>query len=96
MSESRKKLRNTIEALTSVQQEEIFKIFKKYDCEYTENVNGVFINLTNIPYKVIRKINNTLKYFKDSEKNLTKDDKNREKMFNYIKEKEILEDDNIA
>jgi len=41
-----KQLRDQIENMDKIHQIHIFKILKKNQIEYTENTNGVFINMT--------------------------------------------------
>lgn len=41
---------------------EIFKIVKKKNITYTENNNGIFINLNKLSYKVLMEINNFIVY----------------------------------
>ena len=41
-----KRLRDHIENMDSIHQVHIFKILKQNQIEYTENNNGVFINMT--------------------------------------------------
>ena len=57
-------LRNDIEQLDTVHHINILKILEKNKINYTENTNGVFINLTNIEEKTIDKIKNYVKYVK--------------------------------
>ena len=46
--EERKKIFDTIPALVQPEQEEIFRIIRKLKVTYSENSNGIFINLQNI------------------------------------------------
>ena len=41
---------------------EIFKIIKKKNITYTENNNGIFINLNKLSHKVLMEINNFIVY----------------------------------
>ena len=41
-------LRNSIEKMDISKHIEILKILKKHDIEYSENNNGIFVNLTDI------------------------------------------------
>ena len=38
-------LRDNIENLDKIHQLHILKIFKKYNIEFTENSNGIFVNI---------------------------------------------------
>jgi len=59
-------LRDKIKELNEIQQNEIFKIIKSRNINYSSNNNGVFINITNIDLDLINSIN---KYISFSEKN---------------------------
>ena len=48
--------------MDSIHQIHIFKILKDNDIEYTENTNGVFINMTLLNNQTLRNINNFIKY----------------------------------
>ena len=72
-------LRNDIEQLDTVHHINILKILEKNKINYTENTNGVFINLTNIEEKTIDKIKNYVKYVKLQELELDNvEDKKKE------------------
>ena len=57
-------LRDKIQNLNNVELHhlKILKIFKDNNCNYSENSNGVFINMNNITDDIIKKINDYLKY----------------------------------
>tara|TARA_B100000963_G_scaffold361988_1_gene401684 strand:- start:8221 stop:8514 length:294 start_codon:yes stop_codon:yes gene_type:complete len=57
-------LRDKIQNLNNVELHhlKILKIFKDNNCNYSENSNGVFINMNNITDNIIKKINDYLKY----------------------------------
>ena len=57
-------LRNQIEALDTVHHLNIFKILKKKDVKYSENTNGIFVNLTNVTDSVINEVTKYVKYVK--------------------------------
>lgn len=75
------KLRKKIENLSNQHHIEIAKIFKNNNIKLTENNNGIFIKLNNIPTTVIEQIKNYL-LFISSQENLINIDENK---------KEILE-----
>ena len=75
------KLRKKIENLSNEHQIEIAKIFKKNNIKLTENNNGIFIKLNNIPTIVIYEIKKYLLFINNQE-NLINIDENK---------KEILE-----
>ena len=55
-------LRDKIQALDKIHQIEIFKILKTHNVNYTENRNGIFINMNELNKKIIKKIENYLNY----------------------------------
>ena len=76
----RKKLIKAISKLSKIEHIEIFKIFKKDNIKYTENSNGIFINIKKIPDSTIQKVINFLNFCNN----------NNKKLNNYtIKRKEI-------
>lgn len=57
-------LRNSIENLDKVHHINILKILEKNNVNYSENNNGVFINLTKISENTLKEINKYVKYVK--------------------------------
>ena len=53
-----KLLRDHIEIMDSIHQVHIFKILKQNQIEYTENNNGVFINMTLLNSHTLKHIKN--------------------------------------
>ena len=47
---------DTIKNFSKVEHIEIFKIFKKHNVKYTENSNGIFVNLNVLNEKIINRI----------------------------------------
>ena len=39
----------------------IFRLFLKHNVQYSENKNGIFINLTNVDVEIIKELNDYLK-----------------------------------
>jgi hypothetical protein len=66
----KKKLIETVKHFSQMEYLEIFNIFKEDGCSYTENINGVFINLNNVPIKTIDKIFHFLDYIKSKKEEL--------------------------
>jgi uncharacterized membrane-anchored protein len=60
-------MRNSIEMLSKESQLEIFKIFKENGVEFSENKNGVFINLSLITPDVLNKIKEHMIYISKQE-----------------------------
>tara|TARA_B110000908_G_scaffold172239_1_gene238520 strand:+ start:309 stop:650 length:342 start_codon:yes stop_codon:yes gene_type:complete len=55
-------LRNKIEKLDKVHHIGILKILKENTVQYSENSNGIFLNLTNVNDVIINLINKYVKY----------------------------------
>ena len=66
----KKKLIEYSKNLTKLEYNEIFSIIEKDNCDYSSNINGIFINLSNVGEKTIDKIFNFLKYTKQKKKEL--------------------------
>lgn len=80
MSSVRHKLKEKIEELSYDQQLEVFRIIHDNNIEYSENANGVFINLSTLDTKIVRKINKHIKYCKDKQKELCKTTQEMDKL----------------
>ena len=57
-----KNLQKQISELTEHEQTEIYRLFVKYDCKYTKNNNGVFINMNTLSPEVIDEIKKLIEY----------------------------------
>ena len=86
----KKKLIEYSKNLTKLEYNEIFSIIEKDNCDYSSNINGIFINLSNVEENTIDKIFNFLKFTKQKKKEL------KEKEF-YIEDfkKNISEEESI-
>ena len=91
----KKKLIEITKNLTKVEYLEIFNIIKNDNCQYSENKNGVFINLLNVSEKTIDKIFDFINFFKHKNEDLVK----HEEIINNTK-KNIIEinknNDNVS
>tara|TARA_B100002019_G_C20957935_1_gene444847 strand:+ start:40 stop:360 length:321 start_codon:yes stop_codon:yes gene_type:complete len=65
-----KKLKNDIDNLDKIHHLKIFKILKDNDVKYSENRNGIFINMNSFNEKTIKEVENTLNYINEQEKQL--------------------------
>jgi hypothetical protein len=72
------KLRDDIEVLDKEKHETIFKIFKSHNIDYSENKNGIFINLSEINSSIIKEIQEQVTHFKKQEKILQVIEKEKE------------------
>ena len=76
----KKQLIKDISKLNKIEHIEIFKIFKKDNIKYTENSNGIFINIKKIPDNTIYKIIKFLKFCNN----------NNEKLNNYNIKRQVI------
>ena len=66
-----KELRDTISELDSCEQVEVLKIIEKNKIKYTENKNGVFINMNKLNNKTIEELEKFIVYIRNNiKKNL--------------------------
>jgi|TARA_B110000858_G_scaffold186974_1_gene230748 hypothetical protein len=85
------KLKSKIEKLDKIHQTKILEIIINNNIKYSENRNGIFLNMENLNKKTIREIEKNLEYFQKQEKTLTdietiKDELNNEYFENGNKE----------
>ena len=80
----KKKLIEITKNLTKVEYLEIFNIIKSDNCQYSQNKNGVFVNLLNVSEKTIDKIFDFINFFKQKNEDLVKHEEiiNNTKKFN--------------
>ena len=74
-------IRKTIEGMNKFNQIEVLRILKNSNTTLNENNYGVFINLTNLDYNILKKLDEYIEYVKVQEKNLNNVEKQKE---NYI------------
>lgn len=84
--EYKRELKREIEKLRKDEHLEIFKIIKTETNSYTENNNGIFINLKNLDTPVLFKIGNFVKYCKE----------NVEKFYKYEDLKKNIMNDSVS
>ena len=65
-----KKLKNKIENLDQIHQIKILDILISNQIKYSENRNGIFLNMDNLDEKTISEIEKNLEYFRKQEKTL--------------------------
>jgi hypothetical protein len=68
--EKRKQVLDDIknQGLTKEEHEELFRIIKRNNIEYSENSNGIFFDLNSVPDTVIEKIMTFLQFCKEQRK----------------------------
>jgi hypothetical protein len=88
---NKKILVEKINKLLPIEQKEIFKIIKRFNIKYTENTNGVFINLSNnIDTQYLEEIENYLNYLEINKTNI----KDIEQICTNITNKQKIDDKN--
>jgi hypothetical protein len=63
-------LRDSIEKLSSNHHIDILKIIKKHNISYSENLNGIFINLTELDNDTFNSLKTHLEYLKEQQEEL--------------------------
>tara|TARA_Y100000768_G_C23864105_1_gene627187 strand:+ start:171 stop:458 length:288 start_codon:yes stop_codon:yes gene_type:complete len=76
----KKTLINDIKNLSKNEHIQIFHIIKNANIKYTENNNGIFINLNNINDNILYKLIDFIKYTKFNNNELEKIDKIQDKL----------------
>ncbi len=70
----KKRLKEIVKDLNRFELFEVFNIFKDEKCSYTENTNGIFINITNVSEEVIDRVYRFIEYIKQKSKELNEHD----------------------
>lgn len=78
-----------INQLSNAEHEQIFQIIHEQSCRYTENLNGVFLNLTNLPMDTLYKIQQILIFWKDQKEHINDSEKERQNIENQPNEPEL-------
>lgn len=68
--QKKKKLLDIVHNLSKLEYMEIFQIFSEDGCQYSENSNGVFINLNNVSEPTIDKIYHFINFIKHKKEDL--------------------------
>ena len=71
-------LREKIQKLSKFHQIEVFKILKKKKVKYTENRNGIFVNMNDLEVSVIALLNEYLTYVETQQDHLEYIEKKKE------------------
>ena len=67
--EERKTFLEELKRLVIVEQEEIFRILKKNNCDFSENSNGVFFDLSKVPQEAFAQMKSFLSFCQANRKN---------------------------
>lgn len=84
-----KKIKKKIESLNKQQQTKVMEIFIKKNIQFTENKNGIFINLNKIPLNIMEEISQYLEYINLQEKSLSKQELTKKQI-----EQQYFDDEN--
>ena len=87
----KKKLIEISKNLSKIEYFEIFNIIKQDNCQYSENKNGIFINLLNVSENTIDKIFNFINFIKHKKEDLVK----HEEIINHAKKNIVDTNKNI-
>ena len=71
-------LREKIQKLSKFHQIEVFKILKKNKVKYTENRNGIFLNMNELDVSIIGLLNEYLTYVETQQDHLEYIEKKKE------------------
>jgi len=74
--EKKKQLVNIVKSLSDLQKKEVFNIIQKNKLKYSENNNGIFINITDLNTNIINDIYNYIEY-SNSNDNIKFDNKSK-------------------
>lgn len=83
----KKNIMSNIRDLNTFEHQEIFKIIKKYNIKYSENSNGVFINMNKLGKKTINEIDKFITYCKNNKQRFQKESKIRSNLKEFVENK---------
>ena len=75
-----KELKSSIERLHETEQVELLKLFIRNNCNYSENKNGIFINMTKLDDKVIKETEEFLEFCYKNKQFLSEDNLKRKQL----------------
>ena len=80
-------LREKLQALSKFHQLEVLRLLNKEKVEYTENRNGIFVNMNNLPEESIAALNDYLNYVSTQQDQLESIEKKKEEYDIYFLQK---------
>ena len=91
-------LRDDIEKMDTIHQKHVFDIFRRNKINFTQNNNGIFINLTTVENTTLKEIKSYILYVNLQQEQLKKGEQDKESYVNqfYNGNKDIVESDNQA
>tara|TARA_B110001469_G_C9548687_1_gene272271 strand:- start:318 stop:905 length:588 start_codon:yes stop_codon:yes gene_type:complete len=91
----KKTILENIKNLNQFEHQEIFKIIKKYNIKYSENSNGIFINMNKLNKRTINEIEKFIRYCNRNNK-MFKQENNIRNNLKIILENKIINNKNNA
>lgn len=73
------KIRDEVEKMEKIHQVNILKIFKKHNIDFTENSNGIFVNMTILNADILEEIKSYISYVNLQQKQLNKIEQDKER-----------------
>ena len=90
------KIRDTIEKMSTIHHIKFFEIIKKYSIDYSENRNGIFINMNTFNEDIINELNKYILYIDQQEKQLIETEKIKQDFEKeFFKDNKDKKDNNI-
>ena len=98
MDMKKKNILENIRELNSFEHQEIFKIVRKHNIKYSENSNGVFINMNKLSKRTINEIDKFIKYCNRNKQFFQKENTIRKNLKDFVDTKISQEkkEDNIG
>ena len=72
-------IRDQIEKMENIHQLHVLKIFKKHNIDFTENSNGIFVNMSILSNDIIDEITSYISYVNLQQKQLNKVEQDKER-----------------
>lgn len=88
-----KYIQSNIDKLCQTEIDEIFKILYKHNCAYTQNNNGVFVNLNWLDDKILKEIKNYITFCLQSQNEISKYEKIKNTISDSLVNKDKIEDE---
>ena len=73
-------LRDKIEGMEQIHQLRVLEIIRKGNMDYTENANGIFINMSILNSQIVNEIQDYIKYIKLQQQQLDKIEKDKDNL----------------
>lgn len=80
----KKNILENIRDLNAFEHQEVFKIIKKYNIKYSENSNGIFINMNKLGKRTINEIDKFITYCNSNKKLFQTENKIRKQLKNFV------------